>query len=101
MPIRERRLPTDLPAEEDLRRELIAELEKPKETGEPLIVIERPHPSVVHLYVIWSKWEGLEQSLCSRIILDAYEATKGEEEADNVSLAMALTPEEAKRLGLS
>jgi len=51
--------------------------------------------------VIWSKWAGLEQTVRSRIILDAYIEWKNEAEAQNVTVSMGLTPEEAKNMGLS
>lgn len=41
--------------EDELRAELRSEIEEPKESGEPVIVIEKPHPGTTHLYVIWSK----------------------------------------------
>jgi len=86
--------------ESALRAELIAELEHPKRHGEPDIVIEKPYPSTVHLYVIWKKWSNLEQMDRSRIILDAFTKVKGEEEANRVTVAMGLTHKEADALGV-
>lgn len=100
MPVRDRLRSNEVDGEETLRAELKTELENPKSSGEPDIVIERPNPSTSHLFVIWSKWSDLEQMVRSRIILDAYTAVKGEEEAIKVTVAMGLTPSEADRLGL-
>jgi hypothetical protein len=90
----------DLPEEGSLRADLKGELQNPKDSGEPEIVIERPNPSTTHLYVIWSKWNGFEQMVRSRIILEAYHEARGEEESVKVTVAMGLTPSEADRLGI-
>lgn len=101
MPVRDKLRKQEGPDEHRLLSELKAELEQPKASGEPDIVIERPNPSTTHLFVIWSEWSDLEQMIRSRIILDAYSEAKGEDEALNVTVAMGLTPEEATRLGVN
>jgi hypothetical protein len=101
MPVRDSLQRTTGPSEEALKDELLAELRAPKETGEPDVVIQGKAPAGVHLFVIWSKWAGLEQTVRSRIILDAYIEWKSEAEAQNVTISMGLTPEEAKNMGLS
>lgn len=101
MPVREGTLRrTDLPSEEELRNELQSELAEPHDAGEPEIIIERPSPGTTHLYVIWSRWEGLEQTVRSRIILDAYEADHDAADVLTVTVAMGLTPDESKKLGI-
>lgn len=101
MPIRETGLYTyNVGPEAELREALIEELRNPKEEGEPLIAIDRPRPSTIHVYGIWSRWGELDQSIRSRIILDAFETARGDEEMDQVSVSMGLTQEEADRLGL-
>lgn len=100
MPVRERLNRTDLPQEADLQRQIEAELRDPQESGEPVIVIEQPNPSTTHLFVIWSRFEGLEQVVRSRIILNAYAAARGEQEALRVTVSMGLTPNEAERMGI-
>jgi hypothetical protein len=52
MPVRDTLKTQDVPGEQVLRTELKAELEHPKESGEPEIVIERPNPSTTHVFVI-------------------------------------------------
>jgi len=101
MPIHERLDRHDVKTEAELREALRAELENPHDSGEPEIVIERPSPGTTHLYVIWSRWEALEQLVRSRIILDAFEAVRGREEAETVTVSMGLTLPEAERLGIS
>lgn len=101
MPIRDSLKSTGAPDDAALQAELEAELTSPKEAGEPVIVIERPHPTTVHLFVIWSKFIGVDQAVRSTIILDSYAAVKGVHEAQKVTVAMGLTPDEAKKMGIS
>jgi hypothetical protein len=101
MPIRDTLKQHDVADEKQLRTELEAELRSPKDTGEPEIVIERTNPATTHLFVIWSKWEHLVQMVRSRIILDAYAGTMGDEETNKVTVSMGLTPDEASRLGIT
>lgn len=101
MPVREGLIRTEIPGEKELRAELVAEYNAPKDSGEPMIIIERPYLNTIHLYVIWSKWEGFHPSVCSRIILDAFKTANGEKAAEMVTVAMPLVDEaEAKRLGV-
>jgi hypothetical protein len=89
-----------VPSEAELRRILEAEFCHPKESGEPEIIIERPTRGTTHLYVIWARWDDMEQVVRSRIILDAFQAAKGDEEMVQVTVSMGLTPDEAKRIGI-
>ena len=100
MPIRDTLTRHDLPSEADLRQLLVAELNAPHEGGEPDIIIQCPNPLTTHLFVIWTSFDGLEQVVRSRIILDAFQAARGEQEVRKVTVAMGLTPEEAQRAGL-
>ena len=49
MPVRDTLKRQDLPGEDELRAELKAELDQPKDAGEPDIVIERPNPATGRL----------------------------------------------------
>ena len=100
MPVRESLARSTVPEEAELKRELEKELRTPTKREEPVFIIERPHPSTSHLFVIWSRFEPLEQVVRSRIILDAFESVRGKEEALNVTVSMGLTPVEAKRMGI-
>lgn len=101
MPIRETGLHRhDVASEAELRGKLEAELQNPKEKGEPEIIIASPTPGTTHLYVIWSQWDDLDQVVRSRIILDAFTAVRGEQEALQVTVSMGLTQAEADRLGI-
>jgi hypothetical protein len=100
MPIRDRVSRRALPGEDELRRELEEEIRHPKPQGQPVIIVERPHPSTIHLYAVWDKFQGLEQTVRSRIVLDAYEAAAGQAEALKVTVSMGLTTDEATRMGI-
>jgi hypothetical protein len=54
----------------------------------------------IHLYVIWNDWGGLTLRERSEIIMDAYKEVKGDQAVLNVSVAMGLKAEEAKRMGI-
>jgi hypothetical protein len=101
MPLRDALNRPGVSGEQDLQNELIKEIRDPKERGEPDIIVERPNASTIHLFVIWSKWENLDQMVRSRIILDGYAAAVGEQEALKVTVAMGLTKPEADRLGIA
>lgn len=66
--------------------------------GEPFIIEESPRlggwPN--HLYVIWSEWSDLSPLERSRMILQAYRQHHGLERTMIVTLAMGLTPDEAR-----
>lgn len=68
--------------------------------GEPLIIEESPRngdrPN--HLYVVWSEWGNLTPMERSRLIMQAYEKYKGRDIANSVTLAMGLTPDEARQM---
>lgn len=100
MPIWERSEVQGVPEQASLRAELIAELRNQNETGEPVIIIERTHRAMTRLYVVWTKWNNIDQRVRSGIILDAFAEVRGKEAAENVTIAFGLTPEEADRLDI-
>ncbi len=70
--------------------------------GEPLIIEEAPRrgerPN--HLYVVWSDWNNLTPMERSRLIMQAYAQYRGADLAESVTLAMGLTPDEARHLNI-
>ena len=75
----------------------------PKKSGQPLIIIEGKQKEPVHIYVIWNRWGQLNQAERSEIIMDVVDNLAGEDRlsADSpVTVAMGLTAEEAKRMGI-
>ncbi|HVX84854.1 MAG TPA: hypothetical protein VH253_08570 [Phycisphaerae bacterium] len=84
-----------------LSGELLAEWRNPHaESREPIIIKDGGGSKPVHLYVIWSAWQPVDQLERSEIIMDVYEQVAGIEEAANVTIAMGLTEQEAHRLGI-
>lgn len=70
--------------------------------GEPLIIEEAPRSGdrPNHLYVVWSEWSDLTPLERSRLIMQAYEKYRGREIANSVTLAMGLTPDEARHMNI-
>ncbi len=89
---------------EDLLNRLLAEWRSPQvsEDAEPVIIEERPgnYDRVNHLYVVWSDWEDLSPLERSKLILQAYEQYRGNDLAASITLAMGLTPAEARQMGI-
>lgn len=92
------------PASVALRQELIDEWRSPNaQKAEPVIIEQSAAPNVpvTHLYVIWEKWRSLSQQERSEIIMDSFEDIRGSAAALNVTVAMGLTADEAKRMNIS
>jgi hypothetical protein len=100
MPVRE--LASKHPPEyADLVGDLVREWKNPSESPEPVILFERDSKKlVVHVYVIWGAWRDTDRIARSEIIMDAAEQALAPDEVLNITIAMGLTPEEAKRLGI-
>jgi len=102
MPVKHR-LQRHRPARADeLTRMLIDEWKSPKESGQPLIVIEGADPEPKHIYVIWDQWGELSQTERSEIIMDVVEHLDDGHRTDlsKITVAMGLTTQEAKRMGI-
>jgi hypothetical protein len=77
---------------------------KPKQKGQPLIILEGKQGEPQHIYVIWDEWKGLGQQDRSEIIMDVVENLSGRNAVPDLSLvtvAMGLTAEEAKRMHIA
>jgi hypothetical protein len=82
---------------------LTDEWKRPKKKGQPIIVLEGGKGQPLHIYVIWDKWQGLDQQARSEIIMDVVENLSGDDLIPDLSLvtvAMGLTAEEANRMGI-
>lgn len=101
MPVRELSTPERNPEQRKLLDELIAELQSPREFGQPQIII-RPMPrgGLRHVYVIWDKWDGCPPEVRGEIIREAFAATRGTEFEHSIALAIPATVPEAAGLGL-
>jgi len=68
-----------------------------------LIIIEGKLREPQHIYVVWDEWQELTQTERSEIIMDVVDNLAGEDrlpENSPVTVAMGLTAEEAKRMGI-
>lgn len=84
---------------QELKRLLTKEWRKPKKTGQPIILTEETGRAT-HVFVVWDKWSALTQEERSEIIMEAYEDVVGLDKSFNVTVAMGLTPIEAKRMNI-
>lgn len=88
---------------DELTRLLHQEWTAPKRSGQPLIIIEGQAREPLHIYVIWDKWGELNQTERSEIIMDVVDHLAGDQRLPGdspVTVAMGLTVEEARRMGI-
>ena len=83
---------------------LEAEWQNPQ-NAEPLIIEESPRQDAPpnHIYVVWQEWSDLTPLERSRVIFAAYAqklGSIGEAFLQEVTLAMGLTPSEAKAMNI-
>jgi len=103
VPIRHKLRRVSPPNAAELTRLLMQEWTNPQPSGQPLIVIEDEGGQPRHVYVIWDEWGDLSQVDRSMIIMDVVENLTGERrisDPSQVTVAMGLTSEEARRMGL-
>ena len=87
---------------EKLVDELYDEWQNPNPLAqEPLILEERDRNGhLVHVYVVWSKWAQLDGIDRSEIIMDAAEKKLSPPDLLEITIAMGLTQDEGKRMGI-
>lgn len=87
----------------DLVEKLAAEWARPDPThSEPVVAEERDRTGKLsHVYVIWSRWNDIERTQRSEIIMDAAERCFKEDEVLNITIAMGLTAGEATAMGIA
>ena len=103
MPVVKKRLgPKDHPDHDKFVAELVHHL-----SGEaglpdfPIIVEEDVRLSDnFRVYVSWDDWASVPETERSEIILEAYKQARGMPEVLRISVAMGLTPLEARQLGI-
>ena len=83
---------------------LAQELRAPSSTCGPNIPdiheTRQPFGGALHVKVIWDRWSEVPREERGAVILDAYEKAGLEEKMRQITLAMGLTEEEAKKLGI-
>ena len=90
-------------ARQQLVREIVNEWRFPSEdASQPIIIPEQSSTwSTRHVFVVWDKWEGIDQTERSEIIMDACEEHLGRDETLKVTVAMGLTKTEAQRMKIN
>ena len=103
MPVTRRQAP--LPhSHPELARRLAEELRNPNAAPEPdlpeVTEEEQTFGRGLHVSVIWEQWKAVPREERGAVILDAYHRAGKEDVARRVTLALGLTADEAKSLGL-
>jgi hypothetical protein len=84
----------------DLVEKLVKELTGAKRR-QPVIVEEAiPATGSRHVHVIWDEWKGVPAEQRSQLIIEAYGRAEGADTAENITIAVGVTPHEALALGL-
>jgi hypothetical protein len=85
---------------EALKMELLQEWNNPTDDDSKPIILEEgiPSGSVIRIYVIWDKWDGIDRTLRGEVIMDAMEERYVHEYVHRTTLALGLTKDEADRL---
>jgi len=101
MPVLEYSPPERSPGQRKLLADLTAELRRPKEFGQPRVVI-RPMPrgGLRHVYVIWDAWSGCPPEVRGEIVREAFAAARGIEFEQSIALAIPATVPEAVEMDL-
>lgn len=110
MPIR-RKIPRTPPQKyDDLQRQLAKEWRNPRDSGQPVIIVEEQEGAPIHIYVIWDDWSSISsQTDRSEIIMDTLDRLTDPvnppgpnpyPDVGRVTVAMGLTTEEADRMGI-
>jgi hypothetical protein len=103
MPVERRKSPLNQHPDHDaLVAELVRHLKaEPSLPAEPRIVEEEQRLSdSLHVVVYWTRWASVKEEERSAIILDAYEQALGKPQMLKITVAMGLTPMEAKQMGV-
>jgi|GEM_PF-1140250 len=86
--------------EDDLAREWL----NPQPNATEPVIIEDPDKDygdeVISIYVIWSRWTGLDEIERSEVIASACERARGRGYMLRVTSAAGLTPDEAEQAGV-
>ncbi len=87
---------------ENLVGQLVREWTGGTQADEPLIVTEGgTQQSPKHVYVVWEAWCEMGQRERSEIIMDAAEQVYERDAAMEITVAMGLTKEEARRMKMA
>jgi len=103
MPVEKRNLRKSHPSHPKMVAELVKHLgDDASLPPAPRIIEEEDRLSrSMHVYVFWDEWQSVPEQERSEIILEAYQEARGQQEMLRITVAMGLTPLEAKNLGLA
>jgi len=103
MPVRNMTKRTPAPEAAALERIIVQEWRANTDNpDQPIILIDETGPvQTKHVFVVWDRWRGMEQLDRSETIMKACEEMMSPEELQRVTVAMGLTKEEARRMGIS
>lgn len=79
---------------------LADELKSSAEFGQPLIEEEEFKSGAIRVVVLWDQWDQAPQEERSRVIIEAYRITFGDEYADRIGMVTGLTIPEARASGM-
>jgi hypothetical protein len=86
---------------EDLVERLRQEITGERKDG-PRIYVEPVRGTAKRrVTVVWEKWVDVPIEDRGRVIVEAFERAQGAETALAISLALGLTPEDAKKMGIA
>ena len=72
-----------------------------KDQSAPVIIEEQMRNSDrLQVYVKWARWSGIREDHRTAAILDAYEQELGRDYAGRIVIALGLTQDEARDLGI-
>lgn len=90
----------------DLLPAIVDELRRPDDwpaaAGAPVVFMDETGTPerYAHWYVVWEEFRGVDDEERSRLVLAAVREVLGPQEALRVTIAMGLTPGEAREMGL-
>jgi hypothetical protein len=74
---------------------------EPPLPGSPIIIEETIGPGpFMHVTVIWERWEGIPAEERGHVIMDGYSDYYDQSTVGRISVALGLTPDEAKKLDI-
>jgi hypothetical protein len=89
------------PLAREIERVVRAQSAAAQRPDEPRVIWEEnSYLDRIQVTVIWDQWKEVEPEMRGRIIVDAIEQARGQDVARKVSLALGVTQEQAKRLGI-
>ena len=87
----------------DLVNVLVGELGKTGESDTPdtpnIYEDEQRYTDSLHVTVVWNKWSEVPMEDRAAIILDAYHDAGMDDVMRRITIALGVTPDEAKKLG--